>query len=131
MASRHRSYALLLAILFGLALLLLVPGLVISRKLGGQEAVVGMLWGCGLCFVATAVGGLPQLLVERSPEQEASMILISLAVRMGLTLFGALAIVLATQVSRTPFLLWVATSYIIFLIADVVFVLTRRPAPSR
>jgi len=126
MASRYGTYARWLVLLFGLALLLLLPGYAISRRLGGDEAVEGMFWGCGLCLVAAAAAGLPQMLVEGSTRGEAGLMLSSLGIRMGLTLFGALAIVLVMPVSKTPFLLWVAASYIVFLIADVVFVLMQR-----
>ena len=126
MVSRHGTYVRWIALLFGLVFVLLVPGYAISRRLGGDEAVVGMFWGCGLCFVAAAAAGLPQLLVAASPARETGLMLGALGIRMGLTLFGALAIVLAAPVSKTPFLLWVAVSYIVFLVADVVFVLTRR-----
>lgn len=131
MASGYRSYAQLLAVLFGLAILLSIPGFAISRKLGGEEAVAGMFWGCGLCLVAAAAGGLPQIASGGSAQQGGTLMLSSLAIRMGLTLFGALAIVLTSEVSRTAFLLWVAVSYMVFLIADVVFVLTRKVEDSR
>ena len=52
----------------------------------------------------------------------------SLAIRMGVTLFGALTILLVAEVPRAAFLLWVAVSYMVFLVADVVFVLGRNRA---
>ena len=125
MATRYRSFLLLLVVLFGLAVILLIPGFAVSRNLGGTEAVVGMLWACGLCFVAAALGGLPLVLASRSPQETGTLALGSLAIRMGVTLFGALAVVLATEVPRTPFLLWLVVCYFVFLIADVIFLLAR------
>ena len=128
MATGYRSYVRLLLVLVGLALLLMVPGYVVTRKLGGAEAVVGMLWGCGLTFFAAAVGALPQALLSRPPQETGILALGSLAIRMGVTLFGALAVLLATEVPRSAFLLWVAVSYMVFLVADIIFVLGRYPA---
>ena len=127
MATGYRSYVRLLLLLVGLALLLMVPGYAVTRKLGGAEAVVGMLWGCGLTFFAAAVGALPQVLLSRPPQETGTLALGSLAIRMGVTLFGALAVLLATGVPRSSFLLWVAVSYLVFLVADIFFVLDLSP----
>lgn len=125
MATGYRSYVQLLLLLVGLALLLLIPGYAVTRELGGAEAVVGMWWGCGLTFFAAAAGGLPQLLVSRPSREAGVLALGSLAIRMGITLFGALAVLLTTDVPRSAFLLWVAVSYVAFLAVDIVFVVTR------
>jgi uncharacterized membrane protein YphA (DoxX/SURF4 family) len=37
---------------------------------------------------------------------------------------GALAILLGTSVARSSFLLWVAVSYMVFLVADIAFILS-------
>lgn len=124
MVLRYRSYARLLLVLFGLALLLMAPGYAVSRRLGGEEAVAGMLWGCGLTLVAAAAGGLLPCVESRSEQQRGALALGSLAVRMGITLLGALAILLATSVARSSFLLWVAVSYMVFLVADIAFILS-------
>jgi hypothetical protein len=130
MATGYRSYVQLLLLLVGLALLLLIPGYAVTRKLGGVEAVAGMWWGCGLTFFAAAVGGLPQVLVSRPPREAGALALGSLATRMGITLFGTLAILLTADVPRSSFLLWVAVSYIAFLAVDIVFVVTRNRAEA-
>lgn len=125
MASRYRAYLLLVLVLVGLAIVLLIAGVAISRKLGGDEAVVGLFWACGLCLFAAAVGGLPHLVASRSAQESGTLALGSLAIRLGITLFGALAIALGTEVPRTPFLLWLVVAYFVFLIADLIFVLAR------
>ena len=125
MASAYRVYLLLLAVLVGLAAVLLVIGSAVTRNQWGAEAVVGLYWACGLCLVAAALGGLPLLLGSRSPQETGTLALGSLAVRLGVTLFGALAIVLGTEVPRTPFLLWLVVCYFVFLIADMGFLLSR------
>jgi hypothetical protein len=125
MASRYRSYVQFLLVLIGLAVILLLPGFAVTRKLGGAEAVVGMFWACGLCFFAAAMGGLPHIVASHSPQEAGILALGSLAMRMGITLFGALGVVLGTDVPRTVFLLWLVMCYFVFLIADVIFVLAK------
>jgi len=125
MASRYRSYLLLLLVLGGLAGALLIVGFAVAGKLGGDEAVAGMFWACGLCFIAAALGGLPLIVGGRSPQETGTLALGSLGIRMGITLFGALAVALGTDVPRTPFLLWLVVCYFVFLIADVGFILVR------
>ena len=125
MAARYRSYLILLLVLVGLTVVLLVPGVAITRRLWGGEAVAGFFWACGLCFIAATLGGLPLLIGGRSPQETGTLALGSMAIRMGITLFGALAIILGTDVPRTPFLLWLVVCYFVFLIADIGFILQR------
>jgi hypothetical protein len=128
MAGVYRSYGQFVLVLFGVAVLLMAPGFWMSRKLGGAEAVAGMLWGCGLSFFAAMIGGLPQLMGGDGPQQAGISVLASLAIRMGITLLGVLAILLSSEISPAAFLLWVAASYLVFLIVDVGFVLARARA---
>jgi hypothetical protein len=103
---------------------LLAFGWIPTRRLGGSEAITGMLLGCGLSWLAAAVGGLPQVAFgPRAPRDQGMAALLSLAIRMGLTLLGALAIVLSGLVPPKAFLLWVGISYLSLLIVDVLFVL--------
>lgn len=125
MAGEYRSYAKFLLLLLGLTSLMVVLGFVATRRVGGAEAVTAMFWGCGLSLLASAVGGLPQVLSGRSLQDAGALSLGSLALRMGITLLGLLAILLSTDISRRAFLLWVAISYLVLLIADVAFLLAR------
>ena len=125
MDTGYRSYVLLLLSLIVIALALVIPGYFVTRRLGGAEAVMGMLWACGLTWFAAAAGGLLQVLISRSPQEAGVVALGSLAVRMGITLCGALAVLLTTEVPRAAFLLWVAISYMVFLVADIVFVVSK------
>lgn len=125
----YRSYPKFLLLLFALTLLLLVLGIASTRRLGGEEAVTAMYWGCGLSFVASAMSGLPQVMRNRWPQANAgNLVLGSLAIRLGTTLLGILAILLSTEISKPAFLLWVVISYLILLIADVSFLLARSRA---
>jgi len=123
-----RPFLKFVLLLTGVGAVLIGIGMVVTRKFGGSEAVVGMFWGCGLSWIAAVIGGLPQIFVRKSPQSSGVLVLGSTAIRMAITLGGVLVIALGTDVPRPSFLLWVALSYLIFLIADVSFVL--RPQPS-
>jgi hypothetical protein len=105
---------------------LVAIGWVPTRNFGGPEAISGMLLGCGLSLLAGIVGGLPQVaFVDRAPRDRGILALLSLAIRMGLTLMGALAMVLSGLVAPRAFLLWVGISYLGLLVVDVLFVLAH------
>ncbi len=122
----RRSYLRFVALLTVVAAGLLAIGWVPTRNLGGPEAISGMLLGCGLSLLAGIVGGLPQVaFAHRAPRDRGILALVSLAIRMGLTLMGALAMVLSGLVAPRAFLLWVAISYLSLLVVDVLFVLAH------
>lgn len=125
MRTEHRSYARFVLLLILLAGLLGIPGLMVTRRLGGEEAVVGMVAGGGLSLLAAILGGLPLLAGRWSPREAGTFVLSALAIRMGVTLLGVLAILLGTQIPRSAFLLWVAAGYLVFLTADIVFVVAN------
>jgi hypothetical protein len=119
-SSSLRSYVLFVLLLCGIAVLLLALGWAPTRNLGGSAAVVAMIWGCSLSLAASILGLLPQVFGHRgSPLQAGTLALGALAIRMGVTLLGAVAIVLASAVPRRAFLIWVGISYLSFLVADV------------
>ena len=123
-----RPFLKFVLLLTGVGAVMIGLGMVVTRKLGGSEAVTGMLWGCGLSWLAALIGGLPQVFIRSSPQNSGVLVLGSTAIRMVVTLGGVLVIALATDVARVSFLLWVALSYFIFLGADVFYVL--RPKSS-
>jgi hypothetical protein len=121
----NRSYLRFVLLLTGVVAGLLVVGWMPTRNLGGPEAISGMILGCSLSLLAAIVGGLPQLGPgRRKPRDQGLAALMSLAIRMGLTLMGALAAVLGGLVAPKAFLLWVGLSYLSLLLVDVLFVLT-------
>ena len=124
-STSSRAYLRFVLLLTVVVAGLLVIGWVPTRNLGGPEAISGMLLGCGLSLLAAIVGGLPQVAFgARAPRDQGIAALLSLAIRMGLTLMGALAAVLSGLVAPNAFLLWVGISYLSLLAVDVMFVLT-------
>lgn len=128
-SSSSRSYLRFVLLLTVVVAGLLALGWLPTRNLGGSEAISGMLLGCGLSWLAAVVGGLPQVAFgQREPRDQGIAALSSLAIRMGLTLMGALAIVLSGLAAPQAFLLWVGISYLSLLVVDVMFVLASNRA---
>ncbi len=124
--SGYRSFLKFLLLLTGVAAALIGIGWIVTPKIGGSEAaVVGMFWGCGLSWIASVVGGLPQIFIRKPEDGPGILVLGSTAIRMGVTLAGVLIVALGTRISTPSFLLWVALSYVVFLVVDVLFVLQR------
>jgi hypothetical protein len=123
-SASSRPYLRFVLLMAAVVACLLLIGWVPTRNLGGPEATTGMLLGCGLSLLAAVVGGLPQVAFgPGAPRDQGISALLSLAIRMGLTLMGALAAVLSGLVAPKAFLLWVGISYLSLLIVDVLFVL--------
>ena len=112
-------------LLTGVAGALIGIGWLVAAKIGGSETVTAMLWGCGLSWIASLVGGLPQIFIQKADAAPGVLALGSTAIRMVVTLVGVLIVALGTEISKPSFLLWVALSYIVFLVVDVTFVLTH------
>ncbi len=122
-----RRYLLFLAALVGLTLVLLAVGYLPTRSLGGEAALPAMLLACGVSFIGSAVGGVPIATAERRESEgnpgieglklfTASMVLRLLVVAL---LAGAVIWLLGPE--RKPFLLWLAISYLVLLVADTGF----------
>ena len=91
-----------------------------TRNLGGEQAVSAMLLGCGLSLAGSILGSVPVLAAAaRSRGIGAPQLLGSLGLRFTVVAAGATAIALSGIVSPRPFLIWVAVSHVLFLIADV------------
>lgn len=118
-----RSYAQFVLLLTAVGAALVGIGWWIAPKFGGPKAVSAMVWGCGLSWIASIVGSLPQVFVRTVEESPSIAMLGSTTIRMGVTLAGILVIALGTEISKPEFLLWAAASYGVFLVVDVLFAL--------
>ena len=119
-----RRYLLFLAALLGLTLVLLAVGYLPTRSLGGEAALPAMLLACGVCFVGSAVGGVPiataaRRRAEANPGIEGlKLFTASMVLRLLLVAALAGAVIWLLGPERKPFLLWLAISYLVLLAAD-------------
>ena len=110
---RFLSWAV--AVTIAVALLGYVP----TRRLGGEEALLGMVVGCGIGLVASVVGALPLALAYNSrPETRRQAFHLSMGLRLVLVLVLMLAAALSGRLERESLLVWVAIGYGALLVVD-------------
>lgn len=99
-------------------------GFVPTRRLGGEEALAGMIAGCVIGWAASALGGIPVALSRGrrgtvvTPAARLQAMLASMGLRFGVVLaLGAVA-VFSGWFGMKPLLLWIAISYLALLAVD-------------
>jgi len=84
-----------------------------------------MVAGCAIGAVASALSSLPLLLVKANtlPSTVAAYALVAMGLRFALAmgLAFATAAVFSETLAMEPLLLWVAISYVVLLVFDVLF----------
>ena len=106
-------------------------GLIVAGSWWTRDAAAGtreaMIWACAVVFLGSLLGSLPLALeatgASASGPGGVSRFLAAMLLRMGAVGVGALAVVLLAEVRVEPFLLWLAVSYLVFLIVDTAFAL--------
>jgi len=117
-------FASFLLLSLGTAVLVALIGYLPTRKLSGDTGLVAMLAACGVSLVASWLGALPIVAASSGDGSAAGQaVLGSTAVRFGVVLLGTLVLVLGTDVSRAPFLVWIGISYSALLVVDTRYAL--------
>ena len=95
-----------------------------TLRLGGGAAVDAMLAGCGVALLAGWIGAIPicvGTLADLGPAARVNRVLFSMALRMVTALAVTLSVVLSGWFSKVPLLIWIATAYLLTLLADTVY----------
>jgi len=124
-------YLRFLALAAAAAALLAAVGWLPTRNLAGDGGTVALVAACVVCWLGSALGGVPVLLGEtaaaatRAPVAVAfgSMLVRFVAV-LGLAMAGALSGLVAVR----PFLVWTGIGYLALLVVDVRYVLAAAGA---
>lgn len=132
--SRH--YLRFLALAAAVAVLVAVVGWLPTRRLAGAEGLTALLVACALCWLASALGGVPILLAARERAEEnggpgpgrppgnpLSAVLGASLVRFVAVVGLAVAVVLSGLVAPAPLLLWTALGYLALLAVDTRYAL--------
>lgn len=117
------SYLRFLAWAAGLTAAAALVGYVPTWRLGGEEALAGLAAGCGIGFVASALGAIPIVLARGVPLKGVPSTMLATAVRLGVTLALGFAAALFGGVEPKPLLVWTALIYAVLLIVDTRFAL--------
>ena len=119
-----RRYLLFLAALLGLTVLLLAIGYLPTRSMAGDAALPAMLLACAVSLVGSAVGGVPiattgRREIEGNPGIDGlKRFTASMVLRLLVVAALAGAVIWLLEPARKPFLLWLAISYLVLLVAD-------------
>lgn len=122
-----RRYLLFLAALAGLTLALAALGYLPTRSIAGEAGLPAMFLACAVSFVGSAAGALPIVITETGGGQGPAGIegfkRISAAMVLRLTVVACLggAVYWLLRPEKRPFLLWLAISYLVLLVADTGF----------
>jgi hypothetical protein len=111
-----------LALSFAATLVIAGLGYLPTLRIAGEDAIVAMLAGCGISFIASGVGVIPVLLALRDPTSNITQaILVSTGLRFIVVLMLTLSIALSGWFETAPLLIWVAISYMALLTIDTLF----------
>jgi hypothetical protein len=119
--SLGRRYLLFLTALVGLSLVLLAIGYRPTRSMAGEAALPAMLLACAVSFVGSAVGALPIATARVGGLEGLKRFTASMVLRLLLVAALAGAVIWLLDPERKPFLLWLAISYLVLLMADTGF----------
>ncbi|MFQ5351194.1 MAG: hypothetical protein ACE5EG_12195 [Thermoanaerobaculia bacterium] len=119
--SGRRRYLLFLVALVGPTGALLAVGYLPTRSLAGEAALPAMLLACAVSFVGSAVGGLPIATARESGLEGLKRFTASMVLRLLVVAVLAGAVIWFLDPERRPFLLWLAISYLVLLVADTGF----------
>ena len=94
-----------------------------TYRLGVSDALLGLVVGCGVAWIAAVVGFVPGcMMLDRAPRTAALAFLAGSVIRFFVAVLLGLLIVLMDLVSKTPLLLWIAIGYLVVLLVDTTLV---------
>ena len=103
-----------------MAVALCVIGVVPTRRLAGDEAVLAMVIGCAVSLISAALAGL--LLVMGTadmPEAKMQRSFLAMVTRLAVVIALGAAAVLSGKFATQPLLFWIATAYVALLPLEV------------
>lgn len=126
------AYAGFLAMAAGTVAVLMLVGLLPTRRLGGEDAVAAMLAGCAVSLVGSILGTVPVALArDRSMPQAMPAILGSIVLRLGTVVALGVAVAATGQFDTTALVLWLVIAHAGLLITDTSFTLKLLNLPEK
>ena len=117
---RKARYARFLAGALAIVTVLMAVGIVPTRRLAGDGALMAMAIGCGISFVSAALAAwLLTALGAETPAARMQRAFLAMVVRLAVVVVLGLAAALSGEVAQAPLLFWLATSYVVLLPLEV------------
>ncbi len=119
------GYPGFLALLVGIGAVLVAAGWAPTRRLAGESGVAGMIAANAVTLGSSALSALPLALSRRAGgETGAASLLLAMGLRFVTVVAVAAATVAKGLVEAPAFLVWIAISYLAYLVADVRYALS-------
>ncbi len=118
--TRGGRYARFLVSALAIVLVLLVVGVLPTRRLAGDAAIAAMAAGCLISLVAAALAALLIVSVtSETPTAKMQRAFLAMVVRLAVVVLLGLAAALSGEFARMPLLFWLATTYVVLLPLEV------------
>jgi uncharacterized membrane protein len=103
----------------GLAIVLVSLGYFPTLRMIGDQAIFSMFCGIAVTMLATLVGMVPVLMASQmAPQDRLQAIMMGMAIRLALLVLLSGSLVLSGVVIYRAMLIWVAVSFLFFLLVD-------------
>lgn len=118
-------YLRFLGLAVAIVAVLMAVGVVPTRRLAGDAAVLAMALGCTISFVSAGLAGwLLTVVNAATPEARMQRAFLAMVVRLAVVVVLGVAAALSGAVERMPLLFWLAATYVALLPLEVKLALT-------
>ena len=118
-------YLRFLGLAVAIVAVLMAVGVVPTRRLAGDEAVLAMAIGCAISFVSAGLAGWLLTVVNAgTPEARMQRAFLAMVVRLAVVVVLGVAAALSGAVERMPLLFWLAATYVALLPLEVELAIT-------
>ena len=118
-------YLRFLGLAVAIVAVLMAVGVVPTRRLAGDAAVLAMALGSTISFVSAGLAGwLLTVVNAATPEARMQRAFLAMVVRLAVVVVLGVAAALSGAVERMPLLFWLAATYVALLPLEVKLALT-------
>ncbi len=118
--SAGRPYLSFLALTVGIVVALLAVGQFPTRRWAGDAAVLAMVAGCSISFIAALLGTVPVILARgQAAPNTVPAVMLSIAMRLGVVILLAITAMWSGWFENGPLLVWLVLSHAVLQVADI------------
>ncbi len=118
--SVSKPYLSFLALTAGIVVALVAVGQFPTRQLAGDGAVLAMVVGCSISFVAALLGTVPVVLARGlAAPSTVPAVMLSIAMRLGVVILLAISAMWSGWFENGPLLVWLVVSHALLQVADI------------
>jgi len=118
-------YLRFLGLAVAIVAVLMAVGVVPTRRLAGDAAVLAMALGCTISFVSAGLAGwLLTVVNAATPEARMQRAFLAMVVRLAVVVVLGVAAALSGAVELMPLLFWLAATYVALLPLEVKLAIT-------